>query len=64
MVLHLSYLNAISGTQNSPSVIIIGAGAAGIAAASKLLENGFKNVTILEAEGRIGGRIFTTRFGK
>ncbi|KAJ8931980.1 hypothetical protein NQ314_015064 [Rhamnusium bicolor] len=47
----------------NPSVIVIGAGAAGIAAATKLLENGFINVTILEAENRIGGRIHSVDFG-
>lgn len=45
-------------------IVIIGAGPAGIAAASKLLENGFENVTILEAEDRIGGRVYTTKFGE
>jgi monoamine oxidase len=34
-------------------------GAAGYAAACKLLENGFKNVKIFEADNRIGGRIDT-----
>jgi monoamine oxidase len=43
-------------------VLVIGAGASGISAASRLIEKGFKNVTILEAENRIGGRIFTTAF--
>ncbi|XP_051172008.1 spermine oxidase-like [Leptopilina boulardi] len=47
----------------NPSVIIIGAGAAGIAAAAKLYENNFKNIKILEAENRIGGRIHTIEFG-
>ncbi|XP_043266525.1 uncharacterized protein [Venturia canescens] len=47
----------------SPRIVIIGAGASGIAAASRLLQNGFNNVTILEAENRIGGRVYTTRFG-
>lgn len=46
-----------------PRIVIIGAGASGIAAATKLFEAGFKNVTIIEAEDRIGGRIFTTQFG-
>lgn len=44
-------------------IIIIGAGAAGIAAATKLHENGFHNITILEGENRIGGRINTIPFG-
>lgn len=44
-------------------ILIIGAGASGIAAATKLLENGFGNVTILEAEPRIGGRIKTVPHG-
>lgn len=33
-----------------------------VAAATKLLSNGFKNVTILEAENRIGGRVNTVPF--
>lgn len=45
------------------SIVIVGAGAAGISAAVKLVENGFKNVTLLEAESRIGGRIHTIPFG-
>lgn len=44
-------------------IVVIGAGAAGIAAATKLVSNGLKNVTILEAENRIGGRINTVPFG-
>lgn len=49
--------------ENSPRIVIIGAGASGIAAASKLYENGFENILILEAQDRIGGRIHTTQFG-
>ncbi|KAK5641597.1 hypothetical protein RI129_010144 [Pyrocoelia pectoralis] len=49
--------------QSNPRIIIIGAGAAGISAASRLIENGFANVKILEAEDRIGGRICTINFG-
>lgn len=44
-------------------IIIIGAGVSGVAAATKLLSNGFSNVTILEAENRIGGRVNTVSFG-
>lgn len=41
-----------------PDVIIIGAGAAGLAAASRLTRAGV-NVQIIEARERIGGRIYT-----
>lgn len=46
-----------------PKIVIIGAGVAGIAAARKLLERGFRNILVLEAENRIGGRIQTIPFG-
>ncbi|XP_013118034.2 peroxisomal N(1)-acetyl-spermine/spermidine oxidase-like [Stomoxys calcitrans] len=45
-----------------PRIIVIGAGAAGLACATKLLEFGFQNLLILEAENRIGGRIYTQSF--
>lgn len=45
-------------------IVIIGAGAAGIAAASKLLQRGVNDFVILEANDRIGGRIRTVNFGK
>lgn len=41
-------------------VIVVGAGAAGLAAAAHLSRNG-KSVCILEARERVGGRIFTVR---
>ena len=41
------------------SVVIIGAGAAGIAAANLAIKLGFRNVLILESRDRIGGRIHT-----
>lgn len=47
----------------NPKILIIGAGSSGIAAATKLYENGLTNITILEAESRIGGRINSVEFG-
>ena len=41
-------------------VLVIGAGAAGLAAARALSEQGF-SLAVLEARDRIGGRIYTTR---
>lgn len=38
-------------------IVIIGAGAAGIAAGTRLLVAGYTNVTVLEAEQRYGGRV-------
>lgn len=47
-----------------PKIVIIGAGPSGIAAATFLLENNLTDLTILEAEPRIGGRINTVEFEK
>ncbi|KAH8371708.1 hypothetical protein KR093_008557 [Drosophila rubida] len=50
-------------TKQTARIVVIGAGPSGIAAATRLVEQGFKNVSILEAEDRIGGRICTIPFG-
>lgn len=47
-------------TNSDSSVIIIGAGVAGLAAGKMLQQAGFQ-VTILEAKNRFGGRIWTNR---
>lgn len=44
---------------SAPEVIVIGAGAAGIAAARRLVERGVA-VAVLEARERVGGRLVTT----
>ncbi|XP_030059047.1 peroxisomal N(1)-acetyl-spermine/spermidine oxidase [Microcaecilia unicolor] len=47
-----------------PKVLIVGSGIAGIGAAQRLYQHGCRNLQILEATGRCGGRIRTTRFAK
>ncbi|XP_078448499.1 polyamine oxidase 5-like isoform X2 [Wolffia australiana] len=44
--------------QNSPSVVVIGGGISGLAAARALHNAGFK-VTLLESRNRLGGRVHT-----
>ena len=44
-------------------IVVIGAGAAGLAAAQDLQVRGFHDVVILEARDRVGGRIWTERLG-
>ncbi|HXT18883.1 MAG TPA: NAD(P)/FAD-dependent oxidoreductase [Gemmatimonadaceae bacterium] len=47
-------------TTNKADVVIIGAGAAGLAAAHALDERGY-DVLVIEARERVGGRVFTLR---
>ncbi|RZC72582.1 hypothetical protein C5167_048063, partial [Papaver somniferum] len=47
---------------HTPTVIVVGAGMSGITAAKTLSDAGIKNILILEATNRIGGRIRKTNF--
>ncbi|KAJ6834499.1 polyamine oxidase-like [Iris pallida] len=47
----------------APSVIVVGAGMSGISSAKILSDAGIKDILILEATDRIGGRIHKTEFG-
>ena len=50
------------GSGNGRSVVILGAGIAGLVAAYELQKAGYR-VTVLEARDRIGGRVWTVRGG-
>jgi monoamine oxidase len=43
--------------------VIVGAGFAGLTAARELVRNGVKDVVVLEARNRVGGRTWTRRLG-
>ena len=57
-LLSASTFPAWANISSNPDVVVIGAGAAGLAATRTLIERGFSVVTI-DARGRIGGRAWT-----
>lgn len=52
-----------NNTATNVKVLIIGAGMAGLSAANHLLQNGCDDFLIVEARGRIGGRIVSIPLG-
>ncbi|XP_057324213.1 spermine oxidase-like [Microplitis mediator] len=60
-----SIINNFVSTESNHDrrIIIVGTGASGIAAASKLFQNDFKNIKLIEAENRIGGRLWAIKIG-
>uniref|UniRef100_A0A671SEX4 Zgc:66484 n=1 Tax=Sinocyclocheilus anshuiensis TaxID=1608454 RepID=A0A671SEX4_9TELE len=48
-------------SRRTKSIVIVGSGFAGLAAAATLVKGGFENVLILEVKERIGGRVHTTK---
>ncbi|XP_070491248.1 spermine oxidase-like [Chironomus tepperi] len=57
----ISVINAKTLKKN-PKIVIVGAGLSGLSAAVRLLENDYDDIIILEAENRIGGRIYSVKF--
>ncbi|XXF79067.1 FAD-dependent oxidoreductase [Myxococcaceae bacterium GXIMD 01537] len=56
-----TYASAMAAT-SSPRFCIIGAGAAGISAALKLKELGYRDITVLETASQVGGKCRTVEF--
>ncbi|KAJ4973353.1 hypothetical protein NE237_006527 [Protea cynaroides] len=55
-------LSKTMALEQTPTVIIVGAGMSGISAAKTLSDAGIKDILILEATDRIGGRMHKTNF--
>ncbi|KAF9606228.1 hypothetical protein IFM89_023811 [Coptis chinensis] len=56
------FISKAVAVEAKPTVIIVGAGMSGISAAKRLSDAGIKDILILEATDRIGGRIHKTNF--
>lgn len=57
--LAFTLLVSAEDAKKDKKIVIVGAGAAGIATAKTLLQNGYESVQILEAQDYYGGRIRT-----
>lgn len=56
-------VGASDSARRDRSVVIVGAGVGGLAAATELRAGGFDDVVVLEARDRIGGRVWTDTIG-
>ncbi|KAG9271626.1 spermine oxidase-like [Astyanax mexicanus] len=54
-------MSAPQAVSKDAKVVVVGAGFAGLSAVSTLVQAGFQQVKVLEANGRVGGRVCTTK---
>lgn len=54
----------VGPSRSDPTVVVVGGGIAGVSAARHLINSGVRQVLILEAKNRLGGRINTVTGGK
>lgn len=54
----------VGSPRSDPTVVVVGGGIAGVSAARHLINSGVRQVLILEAKNRLGGRIHTVTGGK
>lgn len=67
LLLLVNFVRKMKSTNEAvsrPTVVIIGAGIAGLAAAYFLSKQEQWKIIVLEAENRVGGRVHTTPCGK
>ncbi|XP_037958599.1 protein anon-37Cs isoform X2 [Teleopsis dalmanni] len=61
---HKRYINdPRRKSRNEAQIVVVGAGLAGLSAASHLIKNGFTSTIVLEATERYGGRVKSEHFG-
>ncbi|KAJ8912187.1 hypothetical protein NQ315_003791 [Exocentrus adspersus] len=63
LLILLAASHLVFALKENPSILIIGSGPSGIAAATRLWKHNFTNIKVLEAENRIGGRVHSVKFG-
>ncbi|KAG9270848.1 peroxisomal N(1)-acetyl-spermine/spermidine oxidase-like isoform X1 [Astyanax mexicanus] len=51
-------------TSRQPRIVVVGAGVAGLGAATRLKELGFTDLTVVEASDTVGGRVAKSKIGK